>query len=250
MNAVLIPVRSMTGAKNRLAADFDEDARTRLTLAMLADMVTAARSARTVDAVYVVSADAALLERARRMGARTLAETPHASTPDPRQPTIREVERADDGTEVRGGLNRAVFRAARALAARGVARLLTIPGDVPLITPGEIDDVFAATASARVVIVPSASGSGTNGLLTAPPGVIAPHFEGESFAAHVRACQAAALVHAVRPTPGFALDIDTLDDLRVLARSRADRESARVATALLVAVDAPSATACAGGSRA
>jgi hypothetical protein len=57
-------------------------------------------------------------------------------------------------------------------------------------------------------------------------------------------------VHAVRPTPGFALDIDTLDDLRVLARSRADRESARVATALLVAVDAPSATACAGGSRA
>jgi 2-phospho-L-lactate guanylyltransferase (CobY/MobA/RfbA family) len=83
MNAVLIPVRSMTGAKNRLAADFDEDARTRLTLAMLADMVTAARSARTVDAVYVVSADAALLERARRMGARTLAETPHASTPDP-----------------------------------------------------------------------------------------------------------------------------------------------------------------------
>jgi ATP-dependent DNA helicase RecG len=37
MNAVLIPVRSMTGAKNRLSAELDGAARTRLTLAMMAD---------------------------------------------------------------------------------------------------------------------------------------------------------------------------------------------------------------------
>jgi 2-phospho-L-lactate guanylyltransferase len=249
MNAVLIPVRSTTGSKNRLAADFDEDARTRLTLAMLADMVAAAHRARTVDVVYVVSSDTALLERARCLGASTLVETPQAPPVDARRTSLRGLDRDEHGGEVRGGLNRAVFHAARTLAARGIARLLTIPGDVPLVTAAEVDEVFAAAAEAPVVLVPSAAGTGTNGLLTTPPTVIAPHFEGESLAAHVRACDAASIAHALRPAAGFALDIDTVDDLRVLARAETDRESVRVAAALLARYASEAPRACAAGSR-
>jgi 2-phospho-L-lactate guanylyltransferase len=213
-----------------LAADFDESARTRLTLAMLADMVAAARAARAVDAVYVVSGDAALLDHAQAFGAHTLVETPGGRGLDVRR---AHGHGAGADAEPRGGLNRAVFHAASGLAERGVARLLTIPGDVPLIAPAEIDELFAEAASSSVVLVPSASGSGTNGLLTAPPSALCPQFEGESLAAHQRACRAAGLAHAVRPAPGFALDIDTIDDLRTLVRCGAERQSARVAAELL-----------------
>jgi 2-phospho-L-lactate guanylyltransferase len=223
MNAVLIPVRSMTGAKNRLAADFDDAARTRLTLAMLADMVAAARAARSVGGVYVVSADADLLERARRIGAEPLVETDCLTAAAP----------ALDAWNVRGGLNRGVFAAAQALEKRSVARLLTIPGDVPLVAAAEIDELFAAACSAPVVLVPSGTGTGTNGLLTSPPCAIAPRFEGESLAAHLRACEEGGLVHALLALPGFALDVDTIADLRVLAARGTPRESAVVATTLL-----------------
>ncbi len=251
MNAVLIPVRSTTGAKNRLSADLDESARTRLTLAMMADMVAAAGAARVVDRVFVVSGDPALLEHARRSGAGTIAEPPRANGAVERPAREHDTSGDDAGVGVHGGLNRAVFYAARTLAGRGVTSVLTIPGDVPLIDASEIDEIFSAAASAAVVIVPSGSGTGTNGLLTSPPTVIAPQFEGESLAAHVRACRASALAYALRPVRSFALDIDTLEDLRLLARSGSDRESAGVAAALLAraAVPPPPASACLGGSR-
>jgi 2-phospho-L-lactate guanylyltransferase len=223
MNAVLIPVRSMTGAKNRLAASLDESARTRLTLAMLADMICAARAAQFVDAVYVVSGDRSLLERAQGLGAQPLEETQRGHGPDP--------------SRIRGGLNRAVFAAATALERRGVDRLLTIPGDVPLIAPAEVDDLFASATGADVVLAPAGTGTGTNGLLASPPAVVVPRFEGESLRAHVRACEDAGLSYAVRALAGFALDIDTADDLRTLAGSGADRESARVALELLDGAD-------------
>jgi 2-phospho-L-lactate guanylyltransferase len=222
MNAVLIPVRSMTGAKNRLAHDLDEAARTRLTLAMLADMITAARSAASVQRVYVVSADEELLDRARRLGAHALRER--------LDDVLRTV--SVSAPAVRGGLNRAVFAAATSLAQAGIERLLTIPGDVPLIAAEEIDALFAASAFAPVVIVASGSGTGTNALLTSPPDVIVPQFEGESLVAHRRACGAAGLRHVEHSLAGFELDIDTMEDLRVLAAMTEGRESVRVAADL------------------
>jgi 2-phospho-L-lactate guanylyltransferase len=216
MNAGLIPVRSVAGAKNRLGSELDERERTRLTLAMLSDMVAAARAARRLDAVYVVSGDRQLLAFATALGAEGLEES--------------EAEAAQSAT---GRLNGAVFGAARSLAARGVDRLLTIPGDVPLITSVEIDRLLEIEAD--VVLVPSASGTGTNGLLTTPPDVIAPRFEGMSLTAHIGACTAAGLSYRVLDLPGFALDIDTFTDLRALAACTAPVESAAIAAGLVAA---------------
>ena len=216
MNAALIPVRSVAGAKNRLGRELDERARTRLTLAMLADMVAAARAARRLDAVYVVSGDHALLALATELGAEGLPE-----------------DASEAAASKTGRLNGAVFAAARFLAARGVQRLLTIPGDVPLITAAEIDGLLQIEAA--VVLVPSASGTGTNGLLTTPPDVIAPRFEGSSLQAHIQVCRAAGLPHRIVDLPGFTLDIDTFADLRTLAASGVSAESVRVAASLVAA---------------
>ena len=84
-----------------------------------------------------------------------------------------------------------------------------------------IDGAFAVEASSYpVVLIPSASAEGTNGLLLSPPTAIEPAFEGRSFVAHRRLCAAAGLKTLSLALEGFAVDVDTLEDLEQLAGAR------------------------------
>ena len=202
MHAALVPVRSLAGAKRRLATSLTEADRTELALAMLQDMVEALVACDSLERVVVLSADPLLLEHASSCGAETMRE----GAPK--------------------GLNAAVGVAAGKLSAGGVTRLLTIPGDVPLIASAEIDSLFATDPILYpVVLVPSASGTGTNGLLMSPPSVMAPRFEGASLAAHRSAAAAAGLGSLTLELPSFALDVDTPEDLAVLAATTTARRS-------------------------
>jgi len=211
MNAVLIPVKSLAGAKRRLAPDVDEATREQLALAMLEDMIDSAIRSRAAQRVVVVSADGTLLARATAAGAESLHE------PVPR------------------GLNAAVSWAAALLERAGVQRLLTIPGDVPLLEPAEIDLAFATDPrGAPVVLIPSAAGTGTNGLLTSPPTVLRPRFEGDSLRAHQTAAAERGMTALVLRLPSFELDVDTPADLAVLIeRGGRTRRSARVGERIL-----------------
>jgi 2-phospho-L-lactate guanylyltransferase len=224
MNAALLPIRSIAGAKNRLARNLDGGQRERLTLAMLADMVAALRRARALDRVFVVSADAILLAHARKLGAGVLDES--ALAPVGVAPT--------NGADAVSGLNRAVAGAARALADIGVERLLAIPGDVPLVGGDEVDALFATDRRCHpVVLVASGSLTGTNGLLLSPPTVLAPCFEGASLEAHRRSARAAGIEPLTVALGGFALDVDTIDDLVALAAHAATHASGQVAAEVL-----------------
>jgi len=193
MNAALIPVRAIAGAKNRLASCLGEEHRQELALAMLEDMLAALAAAACLDRLVVVSSDADLLAHARRCGAEALDEGP------PR------------------GLNGAVAHAAARLEAEGVRRLLTIPGDVPLLDPFEIDALFEVNAERYpVVAAPSASATGTNGLLTSPPTCIDFRFEGESLDAYRRECRTRGVEMLILCLESFAVDIDTPADLAAL----------------------------------
>ncbi|MFN2427801.1 MAG: 2-phospho-L-lactate guanylyltransferase [Candidatus Binatia bacterium] len=193
MNAALIPVRSIVGAKKRLAGCLDDARREELALAMLEDMLAALSAATRLDRIVVVSSDAALLRHARRCGAEVLDEGPAR------------------------GLNGAVAFAATELEKQGVRRLLVIPGDVPLLDPFEIDALFEVDAERYPVIaVPSASATGTNALVTSPPTVIEFRFEGESLAAFRGECRARGVEILFLALEGFAVDIDTPADLASL----------------------------------
>lgn len=193
MNAALIPVRSMAGAKKRLAGCLDDARREELALAMLEDMLAALSAATRLDRIVVVSSDADLLRHARRCGAETLDEGPAR------------------------GLNGAVAFAAAELEKQGVRRLLTIPGDVPLLDPFEIDALFEVDAERYPVIaVPSSSATGTNALVTSPPTVIDFRFEGESLAAYRSECRSRGVEMLFLALEGFAVDIDTPADLVAL----------------------------------
>jgi 2-phospho-L-lactate guanylyltransferase len=115
----------------------------------------------------------------------------------------------------------------------GARTFLTIPGDVPCVTAGEIAALLAAAAAGEpaVVLVPSLSGFGTNAVLLAPPDAMPLKFGEPSFDNHVLAARQRGLRPAVLRLPGLGLDVDAPEDLdALLARGPATRSARLVAT--------------------
>ena len=65
-----------------------------------------------------------------------------------------------------------------------------------------------------MTVVPDRDNLGTNCLICSPPDVIGFVFDGKSFRPHVDAAFERGLTPRIVPSRGFALDIDTTDDLR------------------------------------
>ena len=74
--SILIPVKATGRAKGRLAEILDQPTRQELALTMLEDVLAAVMPAagHLVDAVYVATLDPAVMEIARKRGARVLEE--------------------------------------------------------------------------------------------------------------------------------------------------------------------------------
>jgi 2-phospho-L-lactate/phosphoenolpyruvate guanylyltransferase len=66
------------------------------------------------------------------------------------------------------------------------------------------------------VIVPDRHGSGTNGLLLAPPDAISPSFGPDSRARHEQLARDAGVASRIEQPASLLLDIDTGEDLAVL----------------------------------
>lgn len=215
MNAVwaVIPVKDTRDAKQRLAAALPQTQRSALALAMLEDVLKALADARGLTGIVVVTIDPAARELAQRYDAQISEEY---------------------ATE---GHTAAVMGAARRLAARGEA-MLTIPGDVPLVTPTEIERVIATHRDGhRFVIVPARDELGSNAILAAPADAVSLRFGDNSFFPHLAASRACGIEPAVLPLPGIGLDIDTPEDLaaflarpsRTRTRALLDRAGVRAA---------------------
>ena len=185
---VAIPIRAIEGAKSRLGAVLDAEERRDLVDTLLRRAIRAARDARGVTQVIVVSPDEEALAVARDEGA----------TP------LRQRSR---------GLNPA-FQEARA-AATGT-RLLLLPADLPAVTGAAIDALLAAGDAAgtpSVVLVPDRHRRGTNALLLDPPDALDPAFGGDSRAGHTWLAESADIAFVEVDIAGLELDLDTPDDL-------------------------------------
>lgn len=195
----ILPVKRFDAAKQRLAGELAPARRAALAQAMAADVLDALQAIPALDDVIVVSGEPAVLELAAAAGVRTLGD--------------------DDS-----GHSRAAAAGAAAAAAAGADRALLVPGDCPALDPDEITALLAAAPAApAVVVIPDRHGTGTNGLLLAGPGVIAPAFGPGSHARHLRLAQDAGAAAVSRPIPSLAFDVDTADDLAALAAALADR---------------------------
>ena len=198
-----VPVKDLVNAKQRLVAALGPAERRALAAAMLRDVLGALAAAR-LDRVWVVTRDPEVTAIAREFGAEALAEA-----------------------ENRGHTAAVAF--AQAAASRAAARVfLTVPGDVPCVTPADIRELARAAREGEPVFAPSRSGLGTNGVALAPPGAMPLTFGEPSFENHLAAARARGLAPRVLPLRGLALDVDAPDDLAALVAEAPATESGRL----------------------
>jgi 2-phospho-L-lactate guanylyltransferase len=192
----ILPVKSFGAAKQRLAPALAGRPREALAQAMLADVLAALGRISGLDGVVVVTADDLAASAARDAGASVVEDT----------------ERAGQSPATVLGIHHA--------RARGAERVLLVPGDTPLLDPGEVDALLRRARAERlgVVVVPDRHGEGTNALLLTPPDAMAPSFGPGSLERHVSAATAAGATHTVARVPSLMLDIDTGQDLNELVR--------------------------------
>ena len=205
---VAVPVKDLVNAKQRLIPFLSPSERGDLARAMLEDVLDALARAQ-VGPVLVVTRDPAVEALAKRHGAGTLRE------------------------EANRGHTEAVAHAQRAALARGARRFITIPGDVPCVTPGELAALTDGPLEVPgVIFVPSLSGFGTNAALLDPPDAMPLKFGEPSFENHLVAARTAGLRPLVRRLPGLGLDIDAPEDLALLLERGSSTRSARLLASL------------------
>lgn len=192
MRAVLIPVKELSRAKQRLASLMAQAERTALAQAMMEDIFAAVAAARMMDRVFVVSSYQPALKRARSLGWDIIRERWQTS----------ESESVD--------------YASRLCAERGVVSLLRLPIDIPLVQPEDIDWILReAEPAPSVVIVPSRSG-GTNAILRSPPTLFPSHFGPGSLLKHLQEAWRRGARCKVLHNARLELDIDEAEDLKAL----------------------------------
>lgn len=103
----------------------------------------------------------------------------------------------------------------------GATTAILLPGDLPLATAGDLEQVADVLETSDVVVVPSEGDGGTNALGLSPPDVMRPLFGPGSLQAHVKRAEELRLRCTVLALEGLALDIDSEEDIeRFLATGR------------------------------
>ncbi len=191
----VVPVKERDRAKERLAPLLAPEMRQALALAMLEDVLAALAGAVGLAGRIVVTVDPVARRLASDYGARIV----------------------EDGA--RDGHTGAVTAGARLLAAEHCTGMLTLPGDIPLVTAEEIGQIIEAHAPApSFTIVPSHDEGGSNAILLSPPDAVPLRFGADSFFPHLRAAQAVGITPTILRLPGIALDIDNPEDLTEFMR--------------------------------
>jgi 2-phospho-L-lactate guanylyltransferase len=190
----IVPIKSFEVAKQRLSRSLAGGARRSLVQAMFSDVLGALRRTDGVDAIAVVTADVSARAAAAGEGIVVLED------------------------DVSAGQSAACEIGIRHALEEGFERVLLVPGDTPLLKPPELDELLARAErdGLAVAIVADRHGTGTNGLLIAPPDAFEPSFGPGSLERHVEQARSRELVHRVEPMPSLEHDVDTPGDLAAL----------------------------------
>jgi 2-phospho-L-lactate/phosphoenolpyruvate guanylyltransferase len=214
----VVPVKEFTGAKQRLSPALSPEERRALATIMLEDVLDAVSAVRELAGLIVVTVDPAATSLAVRHGARVVNEG------------------------AREGHTGAVAAAQRLLVREGRAAMMTMPGDIPLLTSAEIAATLAAhPAAPAFTIVPAHDDLGSNTIVCSPPDAVPLRFGEDSFYPHLDAARSRGIDPLVIRHPGIGMDIDNPVDLiaflkkspRASTRTHAFLERSGVARRLL-----------------
>jgi len=193
MRALLLPIKDLRNAKQRLADVLSPEQRFGLAEAMLADTMRAVRGIRSATKVFVITNYEPAALAAEQNGWELL----------------REMEQTSESASVDA--------ASLLCEQRGVTSLLRLPLDLPLVQAADIDCLLEMRCPAPgMLIVPSRDGTGTNALLRTPPALFSSRFGNGSFAKHIAEAQRAGAVPIVHRNKRLEMDVDDQTDLRAL----------------------------------
>jgi 2-phospho-L-lactate guanylyltransferase len=201
---ILVPVKNLRNAKQRLSPTLDSSARTELAHAMVADVLQAIANYDEED-VSLVTSDPFALDLAKQHRFEVIRDDSNVSETD------------------------AIAMATELCASRGVQSTLVVPGDIPLIEAEDIRAIYESAPPNGSVLVPSTDKRGSNAVLRRPAALFPLRFGSDSFMPHLVAAIATNTSCVVLSLPRIALDIDTPEDLRQLALTPGDKQSQRLA---------------------
>src|ERR1022692_3342498 len=135
---ILIPVKNLAQAKQRLADVLDQPARTELAQAMLFDVLQAVASLTNWPEVALVTHDGFATGLAKQFSFEVIPDNANL------------------------GETAAIAVATQLCESRGIESTLVIPGDIPLVTADELEKILLAAPAVGSVLVPAADGRGTN----------------------------------------------------------------------------------------
>jgi 2-phospho-L-lactate guanylyltransferase len=200
---ILVPVKDLRDAKQRLAPALSPEQRVALARAMLEDVFEALAPFATDPGVTIVSGDMWASQRARARRFSIILD------------------------DAQAGETAAIEMATSYCVGNECEFSVVFPADIPLITSVEVSDFLALKPKKGVVISPASDGRGTNGILRTPPDLIPLRFGNDSFLPHLAAAKATGFDVIVHQFPGIAVDVDRPDDLEAVMsepiRSRAQR---------------------------
>jgi 2-phospho-L-lactate/phosphoenolpyruvate guanylyltransferase len=219
---ILVPVKNLSAAKQRLAAVLDQLARTELARAMLCDVLAAVHDWALCDSkdrppVAIVTSDPYAVKLAGQYGFEVI--------PDPQN----------------SGETGAIEMATRVCVERGVESTLVIPADIPLIQAGDLAEILKRAPEEGSVLVPAGDGRGTNAAFRRPANLFPLRFGNDSFKPHHAAAQATGKPCVVLTLPGIAVDMDNPSDLQQLislpGETRAQRLAREFARAGIIEIE-------------
>jgi 2-phospho-L-lactate guanylyltransferase len=201
---ILVPVKILADAKQRLSSILSPEERVALAQAMCEDVLQTLANWQNRPAVAVVTSDSFASGQAARFKFDVIADE-------------------------NSGETSAIEMATAECKARGARSTLVVPADIPLIDSAELQKIIDSAPPDGTVLVPDAEGRGTNAALRSPCDLFPLRFGNDSFLPHQAAARATGLPCVVLQLPGIARDIDRPQDLLELAAARGERRSQRLA---------------------
>jgi 2-phospho-L-lactate/phosphoenolpyruvate guanylyltransferase len=202
---ILVPVKNLSAAKQRLASILDQPSRTALAQAMLHDVLTTLHNWNERPPVAIVTSDPYAVKLA--------ADYQFEVIPDPDNP----------------GETGAIEMATRICVERGVESTLVIPADIPLLEAWELGEILRHAPAAGSVLVPAADGRGTNAAFRRPANLFPLRFGNDSFKPHHAAAQATGRACVILKFAGIGVDVDNPEDLQRLLSLSGETRAQRLA---------------------
>ncbi len=202
--ALLIPVKSIAAAKQRLGQALDQVHRSQFAEAMLRDVMIAASGVKDRLDTFLVTADPQAKTMAAEFDFGVIEDTRNESE------TVA-IEIATDWC-VRHHYDVSVV----------------VPGDIPLITGAELNRVLDSAPEEGAVLVPAYDRRGSNCILRRPACIIPLRFGNDSFLPHCEAMKQTGKQLVILEMPGIGLDVDNPHELELLMQSAGNTHAQRL----------------------